>query len=63
MGEPSDQITFRFDGFEATRKLQFSRQSHADFLGVPVITETFVCTFVGENGGNSWVTLDQGEQS
>ena len=26
--------------------------------------ETFVCTFVqGENGGNSWVTLDQGEQS
>ena len=65
LAEPSDRITFRFDGFETDL-----RNKYEGFLGkvMPIFlevagnpAETFVCTFVrGEDGGNSWVTLDQG---
>jgi hypothetical protein len=65
LAEPSDRITFRFDGFETDL-----RNKYEGFLGkvMPIFlevagnpAETFVCTFVrGEDGGNSWVTLDHG---
>jgi hypothetical protein len=65
LGAPDDRITFRFDGFDPDLKNKYET-----FLGkvIPILQdvvgypgETFVCTLVmGEDGGNSWVTLDQG---
>jgi len=65
LAQPGDRITFRFDGFDSDL-----RNKYEAFLGkvMPIFldvagnpAETFVCTLLmGEDGGNSWVTLDQG---
>ena len=64
LGTSSDQITFRFEGFNSDLQVKYE-----NFLGkvLPIFievagfpAETFVCTFKLSDGGYSWVTLDQG---